>query len=214
MKPRISSFQKIDGLTALDVLVLIGTVALAFVLMSSATTSNHGRSHARTRCVNNLRQLGIGFRLWSNDNGERFPWSSTNSVEKILEPYVYCRMASNELVSPRILICPADSDRSRAIAFDASFSNNNLSYFFGLDADETKPQTILAGDRNISTNNTILSGLVLLQPGATIGWAPGLHSPFGNVALGDGSSQQISPTSIRTQMERGQIQPPTRLLIP
>jgi hypothetical protein len=208
------TFRLRDAFTLLDGLIVIATIALTIGVILPGLARGRRGCGPRSGCVNNLRQLGIGFRLWSNDNGERFPWSSTNSAEKILEPYLYCLMASNELNSPKILICPADSGRSRAAAFDETFSNNNLSYFFGLDADETKPQTILAGDRNISTNNTMLSGLVQLQPGTTIGWAPGLHSPVGNIALGDGSSQQVSPTSIRAQMERGQLQPPTRLLIP
>src|SRR6185436_10384774 len=102
-----------------------------------------------------------------------FPWSSTNINETLLKPYAYCLLATNQLITPKILFCPEDSARIRAVVFDQSFSDKNLSYFLGLDAEETKPQTILSGDRNLSTNNTILSGLVKLQAGTKVGWAPG-----------------------------------------
>src|ERR1051325_9645039 len=101
MKPRICRLRKMGGLTAMDILVLIGTVALAFVVMSSATASNRGRSNSRNRCLNNLKQLGLAFRMWSNDNGDRFPWNVTNITAGILEPYAYCLVTSNELNSPK-----------------------------------------------------------------------------------------------------------------
>jgi hypothetical protein len=123
-------------------------------------------------------------------------------------------MMSNELNSPKILVCPEDLGRSRATAFDQTFSNNNLSYFLGLDADETNPNSLLSGDRNLSTNTTILSGLVTLQNSKQVNWAPGIHEERGNVGLADGSAQQVSTKSIRSMMDDRKIVIPARLLIP
>jgi hypothetical protein len=181
-----------QGFTRIELIVIIGLIFLAFLYALGCLGSSRAR-RSRINCANNLRQVSIAVRLWANDNQERFPWSSTNLDAKILEPYAYCLLATNELKSPKVLVCPTDKGRTPALAFDLKFSNNNMSYFFGLDADETRPQTIVSGDRNLSTNNRILSGLVKLQGGTKVGWAPGLHSPVGNVALGDGSSQQIGP---------------------
>jgi hypothetical protein len=157
--------------------------------------------------------MGVAFRMWANDHNDHFPWGA-NLSEKLLEPYAYLLLATNELNSPKILVCPEDKQRSRTVAFDQKFSNQNLSYFLGLDADETKPQTILSGDRNLSTNNTILSGLVKLQAGTSVGWAPGLHSPSGNIGLGDGSAQQIGPRFILPTFSDETNGLPQRLLIP
>jgi hypothetical protein len=153
-------------------------------------------------------------RMWSNDNQDRFPWTSTNLNEKILQPYAYCLLATNELNSPKILACPEDKARTRATFFDQNFSDKNLSYFLGLDADETKPQTILSGDRTLTTNNTIHTGVVTIQNSKNLSWAPGIHKDAGNIGLGDGSSQQVSTKQIRSMIDDGKIPMPQRLLIP
>jgi hypothetical protein len=159
--------------------------------------------------------MGIAFRMWSNDCSDDFPWTRRMPEDTILDAYAYCLLASNELNSPNILACPEDKARKRATVFDKSFSNKNLSYFLGLDADETKPNTLMSGDRNLSTNNTILSGLVTIQDSKTLGWAPGIHKAgAGNIGLGDGSSQQVSTKGIRSMIDDGKMPIPQRLLVP
>jgi hypothetical protein len=201
------------GLTLIDTLVVIATLSLG-ILAILPLLARPGARSTRITCVNNLRQMGVAMRMWSNDNQERFPWTSTNLNETILQPYAYCLRATNELNSPKILVCPEDSARSRAVAFDQKFSNKNLSYFLGLDADETKPNTLMSGDRNLSTNNTILSGLVTIQDSKNLLWAPGIHKAGGNIGLGDGSSQQVSTKGIRSMIDDGKMPIPQRLLVP
>ena len=43
--------------------------------------------------------------------------------------------ASNELNQPKILACPEDKERTRAVDW-TRFSNSNVSYFINLDASE------------------------------------------------------------------------------
>ncbi|EEF60848.1 hypothetical protein [Pedosphaera parvula] len=50
-------------------------------------------------CINNLKQIGLAARIWSNDRGGNLP-----SVSDFLS-------MTNELATPKILICPADKSR-------------------------------------------------------------------------------------------------------
>jgi hypothetical protein len=82
------------------------------------------------RCVNNLKQIGLAARIWANDNSDILPpnWLSM----------------SNELSTPKILICPADSARAAAIDW-VSFSAANVSYeYLNPNGSEEEPQVVLA----------------------------------------------------------------------
>ncbi|HEX5219744.1 MAG TPA: hypothetical protein VFZ59_09265 [Verrucomicrobiae bacterium] len=65
------------------------------------------------RCINNLKQFGLAVRIWMLDNNEVLP-PDTLSM-------------SNELSTPKILVCPADTNRPAARDW-ASFTTVNLSY--------------------------------------------------------------------------------------
>src|SRR5690349_2484086 len=66
-----------QALTLIDTLVVIAVVSLGILALLPVTARDRSRS-TRISCVNNLRQMGIAFRMWADDNQDRFPWSSTN----------------------------------------------------------------------------------------------------------------------------------------
>ena len=65
--------------------------------------------------------------------------------------YYHFGVMSNELTTPKIVICPADSGGNRHEATNFFmitgrgdfFNNKRISYFVGVDADETKPSMLL-----------------------------------------------------------------------
>src|SRR5215831_392076 len=65
------------------------------------------------QCINNLKQIGLAVRMWALDNEDRFP---TNFL-----------CMSNELSTPKILVCPADTNRLVAPNF-GSYTDGNCSY--------------------------------------------------------------------------------------
>jgi len=65
------------------------------------------------QCINNLKQFGLAVRVWAMDNQEAFP-PDTLSM-------------SNELNTPKILVCPAETNRPVAKDW-TSFTTANLSY--------------------------------------------------------------------------------------
>jgi hypothetical protein len=66
-----SAKAKIDGLTLIELLVMICVTAVLAAMLLPATT--HGGPAYRTRCLSHLRQINIGFILYSGDYGGKFP---------------------------------------------------------------------------------------------------------------------------------------------
>jgi hypothetical protein len=123
---------------------------------------------------------------------------------------------SNELSSPRILICPEDQSRQRATNF-AVLTNANLSYFIGLDATEELPQAILSGDRQLTVNGAdALPGLLVLTSTNQLGFSRQLNPEDGNLVFGDGSVQRAIPTQLNGYLKAalGATNTNLRLLIP
>src|SRR4051794_10082441 len=203
--------RKLSGLTMIDVLVIVATLGLAAVIVPAL---HHPKGCPRPACLNNLKQIGLAFRMWSNDHEDRFPWKDTNAAATALAPYEYCLMAKMELNSPKVLVCPFDNGRTRTSVFDQTFSDQNLSYFLCLDADETKPNTLLSGDRSLSTNKTMLSGLITLRDSKHVNWSPGIHEDGGNLGFADGSAQFVTSRSLPKMMKAGTIALPARLTVP
>jgi hypothetical protein len=106
---------------------------------------------------------------------------------------------SNELVAIKILTCPSDNKRERAASF-AALANKNLSYFVCLDADETQPQQLLTGDRNI-TGGATNGFLRLLTLNSSVAWTRGMHNNAGNIGLSDGSVQQMTTPTLQKQLQ-------------
>src|SRR5207247_6178325 len=106
----------------------------------------------RISCINNLKQIGLGMRIWADDHDGKYPWRIEQSdggglpdgMENV-HAQVQFGLASNELVTPKILACPTDKDRKAAETFRA-FDASNVSYDVGNDANDTRPNTILAAD--------------------------------------------------------------------
>ena len=148
----------------------------------------------RMQCTDNLKQLGLAFRTRAINGGAESSEEASTNREVALgritsgEAFRYFQVMSNELGSPKLLVCPADT-RVPAKDLGPGFSNANISYFRGLDAKETYPQMFLYGDRNLTNGLPIQEGILVLMPNRPVGWTHELHNRQGNVALADGSVQ-------------------------
>ena len=160
--------------------------------------------------------------MWSNDHGERFPWQvpvaegGTKEFAHLPYAVLHYVAASNELNSPKILTCTADSGRTRTNVWDAPL-HLSLSYFISLNADETKPTTMLAGDRNVSTNDSILVGLLTVPDISQLRWTKDIHNQRGNLGMSDGSVAQLPSANLRSVANgaaKALTNQPIRLVIP
>ena len=225
MKPRFSH-QRNRALTLTEVLVVIVVLVILAVMLLPATNGNK-RSATRIECVSNLKQIGIAFRLWEGDNGDKYPMavSVTNGGAMELMAtgnVVACfQVMSNELSTPKILLCPEDTHRAYATNFSTGFSGANISYFINADAVETYPQMILDGDDNLLVDGKpVQPGILNLWTNTTIAWTKDRHHGVGNIGMADGSAMQVTSEGFQRanrEVINGALAPGSatnRLLIP
>ena len=201
---------RIGAFTGWDLLIVLMTAVMFLGVVLPMLNRPTCRGGTRIKCISNLKQIGLAFRIWANDHGEKFPVqleaSGTNggTMEFNLtgEVWRHFQILSNELNSPRILACNADQSRSRTMDWHQFTNNFHLSYFVGLDADETNPQTILSGDRNL-TSMTVkaVKGVLNLASNDTAGWTKDIHNLAGNIGLGDGSAHQVNSSMLNKQLQ-------------
>ncbi|MGD1087307.1 MAG: type II secretion system protein [Verrucomicrobiota bacterium] len=170
--------------------------------------------------MSNLKQIGVAYRIWAGDHNGKYPMqtSVTNggAMELISTGDVFAnfQVMSNELSTPEILVCPADANRVAATNFTTDFNNSKISYFVGLDAVDTSPQTFLSGDDNFAVDGVpVKSGLLELSTNVSISWTAARHKFAGNILLGDGSVQEVTTKGLQNALQQTRFAP-NRLAIP
>ena len=151
----------------------------------------------RRQCVDNLKQVGLAFRQWtldsSDNNAMHIPNELGGAQQSMTngEMFRIFQVMSNELFTPKILVCPADH-RIAATDFLISLSNSNISYFLGVDAEDVFPQMFLSGDRNLESDGVVAgAGVIALTTTNELSWTRTIHNRSGNVLLADGSVQHF-----------------------
>lgn len=212
---RLSSRSFEGAFTRMELVALTAALALLVAVVLPALAGTRTRSD-RLICGNNLRQVGGGMQLWGNDHNDAPPFyvsvADGGTRRHTLAPNVWLHFSwvSNELISPRILLCPSDSG-SPAIDFSArpdggyvnpGFRNQSTSYLLsnqgGLRFD---PDQYLSGDRNVSGGSVAVSSIfgTCLRTERSSRWLDGLHQPEGNLLRNDGGVEFLSSEQLRAK---------------
>jgi len=226
------------GFTWLELLVVIIVVVIVAGIFLPTLAPRRRSDGRRMQCVNNLKMLGLGLRMFATDNNGLFPWAvpvrEGGSQEDLADDQRFWRhvaVLSNELSTPKVLLCPKDPrfDKfwGKTLVFGPPQTNNTLqfghnehfSYFLYTGAIEEEPELLMGGDRNLTRNGTPVQGKITPTAADLFQFTkPGHHDGFGNVLMSDGSVHQTVATYNRITFTNGfstrGTNPVSPLLIP
>lgn len=194
--------------TLLELLSVIAVIIVLAALLLPALENVRAQAK-RAQCVSRLRQIGVGFQNFAHDHNGQFPMALPASAGGTLEfaasgrrlagdfyfSFRHLQALSNELVTPMLLVCPTDL-RQPALSFGL-LQNSNLSYFVSINATYAQPDSILAGDRNLTNDWAGAPSLVRLGANYSLRWTHELHRFKGNCLFSDGRVEEKNTPALR-----------------
>lgn len=201
-----------SGFTLVEMLTVVAIITILAAMLMPAFSQAKARAR-RVACVSQLRQIGYGFHLFANDHQNRLPMQVpaveggsrefVQAAAKVEGNFYFAfrhfQVLSNELETPQILLCPADS-RLPTNHF-SRLQNENVSYFLNVQAESGKATSMLAGDRNLTNDALPASSSVLLDANTYLRWTREQHRYRGNILYGDGHVEEWNHAMV---MLRGQ----------
>ena len=205
---KIQAKTATGAFTLVELLVVIAIIGILAGLLLPALARAKMKAQ-QIQCVANLKQVGMGFQIFAHDHNSLFPMEvSTNdggTLEYVLSSYLisgqfyfqyrHFQALSNELVTPKLLVCPADRDRIVASNFQ-NFDNVNISYFVGANADYSLPNSMLAGDRNVTNGGWGSQTIVRLGDGTGVYWTGDIHQFRGNILFADSHVDELTTAGL------------------
>ncbi len=204
-------YRESEAFTLVELLTVIAIISILAALLMPALEQAKARAK-RIQCVGNQKEIGLAFHLFANDHGGKFPAQvSTNdsgSLEFVVAgyqmpgpfyfSYQHFRPLASSLITPKLLVCPADLARWPAASFSQFNNNSNLSYDIGLKADPGLPGAILTADDGLPADipNPSRSTIIHIP---TIAPYPHWHGFLGNILFSDGHVEESGDAIVLSQ---------------
>jgi prepilin-type N-terminal cleavage/methylation domain-containing protein len=137
--------QQKKAFTLIELLVVIAIIAILAAMLLPALAAAK-RKAQKISCTNNLKQVGLAFRIWEGDNNDKYPMavsttsggasefvahSGTTIGGALTTPSAYApgmiyMVMSNELSTAKILYCPSDNYHTANSGYATNFTYQDL----------------------------------------------------------------------------------------
>lgn len=206
--------------TLIELLVVVAFVVIVAVVLLPQPHTGNKQKATQIICMSNLKQVGVGFVMWTQDHEDKLPWQVATNAGGTMEliptglavdhflPLLHFQATSNYFAL-KTLHCLTDKTRTVPEAI-AGFNNTNLSYFAALGTITNGPSLILSGDRHLqSSGKPVTPGLFWATNHTSLSWTWELHprtsGASGNLLFVDGHVELVRTESLPAAFQRQAI---------
>jgi prepilin-type N-terminal cleavage/methylation domain-containing protein/prepilin-type processing-associated H-X9-DG protein len=184
---RITNYELRTAFTLIELLVVIAIIAILAALLLPALKGARESAKA-TKCISNLKQLGIAYHLYLDDNNGCFP-----TYDAVGYPG-YSMLGRYSGNSKEVLLCPSDRTPNQELSY---YVNDYL-----IDYDGNPPETYPYFLKDIKNPYKIILLREFHQPASRNNWPRaigfvqacwGVHREGSNMLFVDGSVRFYLP---------------------